>query len=388
MPTATTIRLGVIDPAIPPHRLAVYRHLALACDGLRDHRTRRVQVCVWHANDDLDPALCAGVETRFVVPRAMFVRDEQVFWNHAQWLASSGDRSDVVMLNWHARDVALAPALIRARGEGVRTILVGQGVNRRDGTPPAWPRRYIARLADAVLTRTRYAGDVLTRAGFENVSVAPSAIDTTSIDRARAVVMQSRDVVPRWRNAHDLGRGPLLICESRLDIDHRIDVLLDAINLLRERIADVHLVVIGGGPVERDLREQTQWLKLERHVRFLGPIDDDRLAAMWYACATAFVVPSRLGIGALRALAFGCPVVTGQDLDQQGLEIESVREGVNGLFFSHNDPHSLAERLIEALPDPKRLAWMGESARQTIERDHRVENVTMRYRDAISSAMG
>jgi rhamnosyl/mannosyltransferase len=151
---------------------------------------------------------------------------------------------------------------------------------------------------------------------------------------------------------------------------------------------DVRLVVIGGGPVERELREQTQWLKLERHIRFLGPIDDDRLAAMWYACASAFVVPSRLGIGALRAMAFGCPVFTGDDLDDQGVEIEALQHGVNGLFFAHNDPHALAERLTETLPDERLIAWMSESARDTIERDHRVEDVAMRYREAILRAMG
>lgn len=382
MPCLATIRLGVVNPAIPPHRLAVLRRLA------QDRIEPRIHVCLWHAHDDLDPARCDGIELRRVEPLSRFVRDQPFYWNHAQWLASSREHSDLVMLQWQARDLALAPALIRARGEGVRTLLVGPGVNRRDGTPPSWPRRYVARLADGLLTRTRYARDVLARAGFENVAVAPSAIDTTSIDLARSVIASELSLIRRWRDANDLGRGPVLICESRLDADHRIDVLLDALNLVRERMDDVRLVVIGGGPVERELREQTQWLKLERHIRFLGPIDDDRLAAVWYACASAFVVPSRLGIGALRAMAFGCPVITGDDLDQQGLEIESLCHGVNGLFFAHNDPHSLAERLLEALADPNCLAWMGESARAMIDRDHRVEDVAERYRQVILRAMG
>ena len=129
----------------------------------------------------------------------------------------------------------------------------------------------------------------------------------------------AKDRIGRWDRGVDVARfgprhraagllpGPrTVLYAGRLTHDKGIDLLADAFLAARERDADMHLVLAGGGPEEAALRE-----RVGEHATFLGWLDGDDLARA-YASADVFLFPSRtdtFGQVVLEAQASGLPVV-------------------------------------------------------------------------------
>lgn len=99
-------------------------------------------------------------------------------------------------------------------------------------------------------------------------------------------------------------------------------------------IANVRMVVVGGGPEEERLREMAG-----PNVEFAGRVSDEELVS-YYQRARALIFPATedFGITALEAMACGRPVLA----YRQGGVTETVVDGETGAFFDEPAPKSLA----------------------------------------------
>jgi len=123
--------------------------------------------------------------------------------------------------------------------------------------------------------------------------------------------------------------------------------LLEAFARLPERPdeRDLRLVLVGDGPLARELRARAESLGLNDRLVWAGWQYDP---APWYQMADVFVCPSRhepLGNVILEAWANRVPVVSAA---AQG-PVELVAPGVNGFLAPVASPQALAEALDEAL---------------------------------------
>ncbi len=109
------------------------------------------------------------------------------------------------------------------------------------------------------------------------------------------------------------------------------------------RRAGVPVKVVGGGSDEARLRAL-----YGDHADFLGRVPDAELPAL-YARARALVVPNteEFGITAVEAQAAGRPVIAAR----AGGALETVVEGVTGVFFEPGDDDSLAAILSDPAVD-------------------------------------
>jgi glycosyltransferase involved in cell wall biosynthesis len=128
-------------------------------------------------------------------------------------------------------------------------------------------------------------------------------------------------------------RGNYFLSVSRLVPYKRVDVLVEA---FRE-LPDERLVIVGGGPEARRLTRRAP-----ANVTFLGWQSREALAKL-FAGARAFVYAARedFGISLVEAQACGTPVVAFRG----GGALETVVEGVTGMFFDVQTPASLAEAI-------------------------------------------
>ena len=150
-----------------------------------------------------------------------------------------------------------------------------------------------------------------------------------------------------------LPRTGELIFVGRLVRAKGLDILLQALALLRSQSVTPSLTVIGGGAEQQSLQSLAASLGLATQVRFLGPLPPEAIARHLQQ-HRIFVAPSRrqpaeaFGIVALEAIACGAvPVVA----DRCGLP-EAV--GPCGLPFATENPAALAEALASLLADPER----------------------------------
>lgn len=57
------------------------------------------------------------------------------------------------------------------------------------------------------------------------------------------------------------------------------------------------------------------------------------------------VCPAAVGLTAIHALSYGCPVISNDNVETQMPEFESIVEGETGSLFKENDIEDLVEKL-------------------------------------------
>lgn len=91
-----------------------------------------------------------------------------------------------------------------------------------------------------------------------------------------------------------------------------IDKLLQALAIIKPRVADFWLAIAGRGPIQAALQQQATDLGLNEHVKFLGFLPDEDLPIA-YQAADVSVMPSQcfegFGLAVVESLACGTPVV-------------------------------------------------------------------------------
>ena len=61
--------------------------------------------------------------------------------------------------------------------------------------------------------------------------------------------------------------------------------------------------------------------------------------------ASVCVCPAAVGLTAIHALSYGCPVISNDNVETQMPEFESIVEGETGSLFKENDIEDLVEKI-------------------------------------------
>ena len=223
--------------------------------------------------------------------------------------------------------------------------------------------RRIYRDADAVVAYGEHVRAFVAgiRGRDDDVFIAPQSVEPELFGRAIG-----RDEVPAFRRRHELpASGPLVLYVGRLVAEKGVDVLLDAWG--DSGRGGATLVLIGDGPLsERAERPASR----AAGVRWLGPLDRERLPVA-YAAAALAVLPSvptprfrePWGLVCNEAMHQARPVIatTAVGAAAGGL----VRDGETGLVVAPGDPRALAGAIDRLLTDDtlrRRLGRHGHEA--------------------------
>ncbi len=130
---------------------------------------------------------------------------------------------------------------------------------------------------------------------------------------------------------------------GRLTTIKKLDMVLKAMALLKEKGQNYNMTFIGGGDVQGELETLTRQLDLEKNVWFYGPCYDEKVLGGMIFNADLCISPGNIGLTAMHSLVFGTPAITHDDFPHQMPEFEAIREGLTGTFFKNGSVDSLAE---------------------------------------------
>ncbi|MBV9500762.1 MAG: glycosyltransferase family 4 protein [Acidobacteriaceae bacterium] len=143
----------------------------------------------------------------------------------------------------------------------------------------------------------------------------------------------------------------------------RVDLLLRAAALIRDRIPQLELRIVGNGPEYSRLRQISLDLHLENVVRWLGDCSRPTLAAE-YTRADVFCLPSSqegFGIVFLEAMAAGKPIIAAR--------AAAVPEVVqSGLLVEPGNHEAITEAIIALYRDPDLRDSLASSGLREVER--------------------
>src|SRR5262249_48959323 len=134
----------------------------------------------------------------------------------------------------------------------------------------------------------------------------------------------------------------------------RVDLLIRAMRLARTPLP---LLIAGTGRDEARLRDLAAG---DGRIRFLGPVPDDALVALYGASLAVPFVPydEDYGLVAIEAMTSGKPVITGTD---SGGPLAFVADGETGLVVPPV-PEALARAIDRLASDVDEARRMGRSA--------------------------
>ena len=256
----------------------------------------------------------------------------------------------------------LRPTVLHAHSNHVNGQ-VGLALRAELGLPLVYEVRGL--LEETWLSRTGGSPDSdfyrLSRAAETRVMLAADAVVTLSTAMreeivGRGVPAERVHLVPNcvdaaWWEAPGAPTrtGPFTVgIGSTLNTYEGVDVLVEAVALLRERGTDVRLLVLGGGPAAADLADLARRRGLGDAARFTGPVSRPELMEA-YRGLDVFCLPRRdLPVTRLvpplkpvEAMAMGLPVVASDLPPLRELVVGGGED--RGLLVRPDDPAALAE---------------------------------------------
>lgn len=207
--------------------------------------------------------------------------------------------------------------------------------------------RWQLRRSNHVFAYTPGGRDYALTAGVppSRVTTVMNATDTSLLVAARTSVSASQ--IQAFITAHNLVRGRTLGYVGGLDTGKRIEFLAAALDRIWQSDPDVKLLVGGLGSDAHHLnaaRSRGQAVMLG-----FASVEDQALIG---SVASALVMPGRIGLIAVDALALGIPILT-TNWPYHAPENEYLRESVSR-FTSADDVSSYASLIHEFLT-PKQL---------------------------------
>lgn len=199
--------------------------------------------------------------------------------------------------------------LLKGRGHAEKVICTYHS----DPLRPRWAAKAYRKLLRAFLDRCDAI--VATSPNYIQSSPVLKPIESRctviplGVDVERFSKVRPEAVAECERMLEDLPR-PRVLFVGRLVYYKGVDVLLKAL----AQVPGVSGIIVGDGPLKRDLGELAETLGISKRVRFLAPLPEDLYPAI-YHCADLFVLPSierteAFGIVGLEAMAAGLPIIT------------------------------------------------------------------------------
>jgi glycosyltransferase involved in cell wall biosynthesis len=286
----------------------------------------------------------------YLATRVLF--NEKLRWRQFQGDATIGIDADGYAIVGIPRRWNALPHVACIKGVLGDAVRFEHGATRASMAIQAKLEAIHARNADLVITVSRYCAQRLEELyRVANAVVVPELIDLEAWrERFRANLAEP-----------DPTKFTVLsVC--RFYPRKRLDILLRAVALLRDRIPALEVRIVGNGPERDRLRHLATELSIEPFVSWVGDVSIDDLASE-YNRADVFCLPSvqeGFGIVFLEAMAAGKPIVAAH----AAAVPEVVRHGV---LVDPDNAEALANALILLDRDPGLRLWLGTAGSRAVE---------------------
>lgn len=179
-------------------------------------------------------------------------------------------------------------------------------------------------------------------------------------------------------------KSTILISVSRLEKEKRVDVLIKALSMIKEKVS-FQFLVVGKGKERPNLERMAKKCSISDRVIFTGYVSDSELLIL-YRLSDVFLTASEIelqGLSIMEAMASSLPVVASSSMAIP----ELVKDGVNGFLFQPGNSREASEKILLLLKDKELRRRMGENSKKLIM-EHDFEHTLDEFEKLYYSLLG
>lgn len=215
--------------------------------------------------------------------------------------------------------------------------------------------------ANAVIAPTKKVLDSLIEYGVKReIEIIPTGINTELFKKSN---YSKEDTIALKKEIGLNPENPVLLFLGRIAKEKSIDVIINAMPSLLEKIPDLKFVIVGDGPVKSELESLTEKLGLTENIIFTGAKPWAEIGK-YYQIGDIFVSASKSetqGLTFAEAMAGGLPVIARRD---ECLENIVIHEKTGLLFDS---PEELPDMVMRILSDKDILKKFSDASISAME---------------------
>jgi len=368
------MRVTIVQEHLPHYRVRFYELLRelLSAEGVRldlvyDPRTAS--------------NLLAGK-----LPWATPVRMRRCFraaW-HPLWPFING--SDLVIVPQETKYLSTYLLLLQRVLGKFKFAFWGHGRNFQARNPRSASeklKRFVSLKCDWWFAYNDLSAQVVKELGFpvERITSVQNAVDVQAMSTAREALNHADMLIAR-QELGLIGDNVAVFAGGLYD-DKRLPFLVQACDLVRQKISDFELIVIGKGPREDVILEAA---KSRLWIHPVGPKGD--LEKIRYWCqAKLCLMPGAVGLVVLDSFALRTPMVT-TAFPYHGPEFVYLLGGINGVVVPEwESSEAYANAVVELLLDEPRRIRLVEAGLSVLEK-YTIQNMSRNFASGILACLG
>lgn len=242
--------------------------------------------------------------------------------------------------------------LILCRMLGKKTISWSHGWYGREGKLKGLVKKTFYKLFNTLMLYNEYSIHLMAHLGFnpKRMYCIANSLDSDQEKILRNTLKQTSVYKKHFHN--DL---PTIIYCGRIQKWKKLYMIIDCMKRLKTEGKPVNAIFIGKDVDGVHLDKYAEKQGVKENVWLYGPCYDDRTIGECFYNADVCVSPGNVGLTAIHALSFGCPVITHDALPYQNPEFEAIIPGITGDFFKMDNLNDLNEKV---------KAWIGHTEEQ------------------------
>lgn len=231
--------------------------------------------------------------------------------------------------------------LLFAKLVGKPVFMWTHGLYEHDKPWKKLVKRFYYNLCEGVFLYNNFTKNMMIDNGSnpEKLHVIYNSLDN-KLQRKYREDLQRNSIYKDW-----FGNNHRVLCYiGRVNADKKLEMLIDAVALLKDRDENYNVVIIGDGEEVNNLKQYANKKGVD-NIWFYGACYDESILSNMIFNADLCVSPGDIGLMTIHSLGYGTPVVTHNNFAHQGPEFEAIIDGITGAFFQHNNIISLFETI-------------------------------------------
>lgn len=213
----------------------------------------------------------------------------------------------------------------------------------REGLVKSIIKKTFFKLFDKLLVYNDYSINLLAKQGIPKARMFcfANSLDSDRIKAIREQITVSDIYYQHFGNHH-----PVLIYCGRIQKRKKLELLIDCLKRLNQKGCHTNLMIVGADDEHTGIEQMVQEKGLTDKVWFYGACYQEQQLGEFFHNATVCISPGNVGLTAIHALSYGCPVITHGDFPYQMPEFEAIRPDKTGAFYRRDDIDDMV-RVVE-----------------------------------------